>query len=284
MRVIGRLDIKGPNLVKGVHLEGLRVLGQPEHFARFYAEQGADELLYMDVVASLYGRNSLNDMIERTAHELFIPLTVGGGIRTLDDIAAVLRSGADKVAVNTAALANPVFVTEAARRFGSSTIVISIEAMQLEDGSYEAYTDNGRERSGKDAFEWATEVVERGAGELMVTSIAQEGTGKGFDCELTRHIAKTAPVPVIACGGAGCSADVVDVIENGCADAVALASMLHYAFVEQAGQDIDALGEGNTEYLRSGHKFTRVQPTTIAAVKEELAKHGISAGRETEQV
>ena len=280
MRVIARLDIKGPNLVKGVHLEGLRVLGKPRHFARQYAEQGADELLYMDAVASLYGRNSLIDVIERTAREILIPITVGGGIRTLEDIALVLRSGADKVAVNTAALARPAFIAEAARRFGSSTIVVSIEAIRLADGSYEAYTDNGRERTGKDAIAWVKEVVELGAGEIMVTSIDQEGTGSGFDRELTSRIASISPVPVIACGGAGSCNDVVEVVEDCGVDAVAIASMLHYAVVQQqANQDIDTEGEGNTEYLRSRSSFTRVQPTTIRAVKDTLMKRGMPSGR-----
>ena len=144
VRLIPRLDIKGPNLVKGIHLEGLRVLGRPEHSARRYYEQGADELLYMDVVASLYQRNSLLDIVNRTAREIFITLTVGGGIRTLEDIQATLRAGADKVSLNTAALNNPELIREAAWRIGSSTIVVSIEAIRRPDGSYEAYTDNGR--------------------------------------------------------------------------------------------------------------------------------------------
>lgn len=155
IRVIPRLDIKGPHLVKGIHLEGLRVLGKPDHFARTYYEQGADELLYMDVVASLYERNSLLEIIERTSREVFIPLTVGGGLRTLGDILRVLRAGADKVSLNTAAIRNPSFVREAARRFGSSTIMVSIEAIKRKTGGYEAYTDNGRESTGVDAVQWA---------------------------------------------------------------------------------------------------------------------------------
>ena len=185
VRVIPRLDIKGPNLVKGIHLEGLRVLGRPEQFAQFYYEHGADELIYMDVVASLYGRSSLGAIIEATAKRVFVPLTVGGGIRTVDDIQAVLRLGADKVAINTAAVRNPDFVRDAARRFGSSTIVVSIEAMRRGPGVYEAYTDNGREKTGVDAIEWATRAVELGAGELLVTSMDRDGTRQGFDLELT---------------------------------------------------------------------------------------------------
>ena len=166
-RIIPRLDIKGPNLVKGVHLEGLRVLGKPERFARLYCEEGADELLYMDVVASLYQRNSLLDIISRTSKEVFIPLTVGGELRTLEDIRAALRAGADKVSLNTAAINRPELIRKGASRFGSSTIVISIEAFRKADGSYEAYTDNGRERTGVDAIEWAGRVAELGAGEII---------------------------------------------------------------------------------------------------------------------
>ena len=202
VRIIPRLDIKGPNLVKGIHLEGLRVLGKPEQFARYYYEQGADELLYMDVVASLYQRNSLLEIVARTAREIFIPMTVGGGLRNLEDIREVLRAGADKVSLNTAVIGRPELIREAAHQFGSSTIVVSIEAIKNRDGSYEAYTDNGRESTGVDALEWALRAVELGAGELLVTSIDREGMGNGFDLELTRTIAESVPVPVIACGGA----------------------------------------------------------------------------------
>ena len=150
IRIIPRLDIKGPNLVKGIHLEGLRVLGKPERFARYYYEQGADELLYMDVVASLYGRNSLHDIVRHTAHDVFVPLTVGGGVRSVDDVRELLRSGADKVAVNTAAIKNPELIREIAHVFGSQCLVLSIEAKRQGSGSWEAYTDNGREKTGLD--------------------------------------------------------------------------------------------------------------------------------------
>ena len=162
IRIIPRLDIKGPNLVKGIHFEGLRVLGKPEHFARYYYENGADELIYMDAVASLYGRNSLLEIIEKTAREIFIPLTVGGGLRSIDDIRAVLRAGADKVSLNTAAIACPNLIHEASRTFGSSTIVVSIEAIRKPDGAYEAYVNYGRDRTDIDVFEWAVRAVEIG--------------------------------------------------------------------------------------------------------------------------
>lgn len=275
VRIIPRLDIKGPNLVKGIHLEGLRVLGKPERFARYYYEQGADELIYMDVVASLYGRNSLLHMIERTSKEIFIPLTVGGGIRTLDDIRTVLRAGADKVCLNTAALRRPELIKEASKRFGSSTIVISVEAKKQPDGSYEAYTDNGRERTGMNVFEWATRIVEFGAGEIMLTSIDREGTGTGFDLELTRRIAQSVPIPVIACGGAGKVSHIYDVIKEGQADAVSIASILHYRYIQQFYTYDEYANEGNIEFLSNERVFTRVEGATLGKIKSYLAQHGI---------
>jgi len=170
-RIIPRLDIKGPNLVKGIHLEGLRVLGKPEDFAFQYYLDGADELLYMDVVASLYGRNNLLEIVRATAEKIFIPLTVGGGIRSIEDIRNLLRAGADKVAINTAAINNPDLIKEAAKTFGSQCIVVSIEAKKKEGGAYEAYTDNGREMTGVEVLSWAKRAVDLGAGEILVTSI-----------------------------------------------------------------------------------------------------------------
>ena len=176
IRIIPRLDIKGSSLVKGIHLEGLRVLGKPHEFAKFYYENGADELIYMDVVASLYERNSLNDIIEKTARETFIPLTIGGGLRTIDDITSVLRCGADKVSLNTAAIKNPNMISEAAHKFGSSTICAAIELIYDGKGDYFAYTDNGREYTGIEAVEWAREVQRLGAGEIVLTSVDKEKT------------------------------------------------------------------------------------------------------------
>ena len=276
VRIIPRLDIKGPNLVKGIHLEGLRVLGKPERFARHYYENGADELMYMDVVASLYGRNSLLDIVMRTSQEVFIPLTVGGGLRTIEDIRTVLRAGADKVSLNTAAINRPELVSEAAKRFGSSTIVVSIEAIKRPNGTYEAYTDNGRESTGVDAAEWAVRAAELGAGELVVTSIDQEGTGRGFDIELTRRIARSVSIPVIACGGAGKLSHVSEAITYGKADAVSVASILHYECLSRlANEEGDYEQEGNIEYLRGGRGFSLVEGATIQEIKRHLADSGI---------
>jgi cyclase len=227
-RVIARLDIKAPNLVKGIHLEGLRVIGDPaEHAVRYY-QQGADELIYIDIVASLYERNNLTDLVKRTASDIFVPLTVGGGVRSVEDVNALLRAGADKVAINTGAVRRPALITEAARSFGSQCIVASIEAKRNQNGSgWEAYTDNGRERTGLDAVEWAKKLVDLGAGELLLTSVDKEGTRKGFDLELVQALGRTLEVPVIACGGAGSIDHVAQAIRAG-ADAVAVAALLHY--------------------------------------------------------
>lgn len=274
-RIIPRLDIKGPNLVKGIHLEGLRVLGRPEAFARWYDENGADELIYIDVVASLYGRNSLLDIIRRTSREVFIPLTVGGGLRTVDDIRDALRAGADKVAINTAAVRNPSFVGEAVRRFGSSTIVVSIEAIEVAPGKYEAFTDNGREATGIDAVEWARSAIELGAGEILLTSVDREGTGRGFDLELIRAVARSAAVPVIASGGAGGANHVREAIVDGGADAVAVASLFHYYALQKLPIPDATGGEGNTEYLRAGRPPSeRLQPCAITDVAASLLEAG----------
>ena len=277
VRIIPRLDIKGPNLVKGVNLEGLRVLGKPDRFARYYYESGADELIYMDVVASLYGRSSLLDVIERTAREICIPLTVGGGLRSLEDIGLALRAGADKIALNTAAVKNPGLIKDAARKFGSSTIVISIEAKRQADGSYEAFIDHGRERTGLDAVTWAVQAAESGAGEILVTSIDHEGTGSGFDLALTRKVVDAVPIPVIAGGGAGQLDHIFAVVSEGGADAVCLASMLHYTYARGFSREDDYSGEGNVEYLRAGRGAQkRMQSVTIGEVKSWLDERDIA--------
>ena len=227
-RVIARLDIKAPNLIKGIRLEGLRKLGDPNEFARRYYEMGVDELLYMDIVASLYERNSLTDLVQYTAQNIFIPFTVGGGLRSIEDIEAVLRAGADKIAINTAAIRRPELISEAARRFGSQCIVLSIEAKHRSTHEgWEAYTDNGREHTGRDVIEWAKQAVALGAGEILLTSVDQEGTRKGMDKDLIAAVSDVVNVPVIASGGVGETAHIIEAVEQG-ADAIAIADMLHY--------------------------------------------------------
>lgn len=228
IRLIARLDIKGPNVIKGVHLEGLRVVGDPQVLARKYYEDGADELIYMDAVASLYGRNNLHQIVRKAAQNLFVPLTVGGGIRSLDDVREILICGADKVSINTAAIRRPRLIQEVAHKFGSQCMVLSVEAKLREPGKWEAYTDNGREKTGKDVLEWVKEAVELGAGEILVTSIDREGTRTGFDCNLVRSISEIVDVPTIASGGMGSPEHLVEVIKKGMADAVAVADIIHY--------------------------------------------------------
>lgn len=228
IRLIPRLDIKSPNLIKGIHLEGLRVIGAPKDYARRYYEEGADELIYMDVVASLYGRNSLGSLVEEVANDVFIPMTVGGGIRSIADVDRLLRCGADKVAVNTAAIHDPTLIGQIASRFGSQCMVLSVEAKRQSDGSYEAYTDNGRERSGREVVLWSREAVERGAGEILLTSVDREGTRQGFDIDLVQMVSDAVRVPVIASGGLGSAEDAVAAVKDGKADAVAVADAFHY--------------------------------------------------------
>lgn len=226
-RLIARLDVKGPNLIKGIHLEGLRVIGDPQEYARRYYEAGADELIYIDIVASLYGRNNLSDIVSRTARDVFVPLTVGGGLRSIDDVRGMLRAGADKVAINTAAIRRPELVTEVARTFGSQCMVLGIEAKRAGPGKWEAFTDNGREFTGFDVVEWCRRGQDLGAGEILLTSVDQEGTRKGFDFDLIEAVSKVVSIPVIASGGMGSAAHMVEAYTRG-ADAVAIADMLHY--------------------------------------------------------
>ena len=263
------MDIKGSNLVKGIQLEGLRILGKPEYFARHYYEQGADELLYMDIVASLYGRNSLLDIISKTSKEIFIPLTVGGGLRTIEDINHALNAGADKVALNTAVINDPGLIRKASRRFGSSTIVVSIEAKKIND-NYEAYTDNGREKTGFEAIEWACEAVKLGAGEIMITSIDREWTGKGFDLSLTNAISDSVSVPVIACGGAGKVEHVYEVLAKANSNAVSVASILHYDFHNNKNNEDKKDSNRYINPLMMQRGFSKINSIDLFSLKKYL--------------
>jgi len=227
IRLIARLDVKAPNLVKGIQLEGLRKVGDPNEFALKYYLQGVDELFYADIVASLYERNSLLDIIEKNTDNIFVPITVGGGLRSTGDVEAALRAGADKVSINTAAIKNPDIIREISQKFGSQCMVLSIQAKRQTD-HWEAYYDNGREHSNLDAVEWAQIGQELGAGEIMLTSVDKEGTTKGFDVELVNAITDVVSIPVIASGGMGKLEDIERVVKSGHADAVAMAHVLHY--------------------------------------------------------
>jgi len=253
IRLIARLDIKGPNLIKGIHLEGLRVIGSPNEYALRYYQQGADELIYMDCVASLYGRNHLGNIIRSAAKNIFVPMTVGGGIRSVEDATQILRAGADKVAVNTAAVSNPNLISEISRRFGSQCMVLSIEAKQIAQNRWEVYTDNGRERTGLDVIEWVKRGVSLGAGEVLLTSVDREGTRKGFDIALLKAVSAEVSIPVIASGGMGNPEDVIDVVAIGGADAVAMADILHYnrSTISEIRSVAGATGIGVRHYERT---------------------------------
>ena len=276
-RIISRLDIKGPNLVKGIHLEGLRVLGDPTKFAEYYYNQGIDEIIYMDVVASLYGRNRLHKFISETAKNSFIPIAVGGGIRTLEDIKEILRSGADKVVINTQAIKNPIFIAEAAKKFGSSTIVIAIEVIKQDNGKYFVFTDNGREHTGIDAEDWAQKVIELGAGEIILTSIDNEGTGQGFDNDIISRIAQMSPIPVIAHGGAGKKSQISECFQIGKPDAIAVASILHYEAICKISHNFQERDEGNFQFITNNNFIPPkyIEVASIPEIKSHLIESGI---------
>ena len=228
IRLISRLDIKGSYLIKGIHLEGLKKLGNPNEFAKRYYKDGIDEILYMDIVASLYGRNNLQEIIKETVKDIYVPITVGGGIKSVDDVREILKCGAEKVAINTAATKNPELIKQVSKRFGSQSIVISIEAKKIHDNKWEVYTENGREKTGLDVLDWAQQVDNLDAGEILLTSIDQEGTLKGFDYNLIKTVSDNVSIPVIASGGMGNIDHAINVVKDAHADAIAIANVLHY--------------------------------------------------------
>ena len=257
-RIIPCLDVKDGRVVKGVHFQHLVDAGDPVAAAKSYDVQGADELVFLDISASCDGRGTMIDVVRRTAREVFIPLTVGGGIRFVEDIRNLLVAGADKTSLNTAAVLNPELIREGAERFGSQCIVLAIDAKKRPDGGYEVYTHGGTRQTGIDALEWAKRGVALGAGEILLTSMDADGTRSGYDCELTALVSQSVNVPVIASGGAGELRHLAEVLEVGHADAVLAAGIFHFG------------------------KFT------IREAKEYLAARGIpvrlaGAGKETEQ-
>ncbi|MGH2441652.1 MAG: imidazole glycerol phosphate synthase subunit HisF [Chloroflexota bacterium] len=226
-RIVPCLDVKDGRVVKGVHFQTLRDAGDPVELASVYEQQGADEIVFLDISASVEGRETLIDLVQRTSMSVFIPFTVGGGVRTVRDMGAVLRAGADKVAINTRALADPGLISEGAKAFGSQCVVVAIDAKRMGDG-WRVYSHGGREDTGRDAIEWLREAVERGAGELLVTSIDADGTRCGYDIPLLMALARWAPVPVVASGGAGDLDDFRAALQEGRADAALAASLFHY--------------------------------------------------------
>ena len=279
VRIIPRLDIKGPNLVKGIHLEGLRALGDPAVFAKYYYDNGADEILLMDVVASLYERNSLHDLIKHISKDIFIPLSVGGGLRTIEDINMVLRSGADKVVLNTAVVKNPDFIKSAVNKFGSSTISIAIEAIKQNDGSYAVFTDNGREYTGLNSLEWAKKIQNLGVGEIILTAVDNEGTGNGFNLDFINQINSISSVPVVVHGGAGSKEDTLDIINKSNCDAVCSASLFHYEAIEHFKKkkiyNTQSEEEGNFDFINSNKSFKRIKSINIVNLKQYLIQNDV---------
>jgi imidazole glycerol-phosphate synthase subunit HisF len=228
VRVIPCLDVKDGRVVKGVNFVDLVDAGDPVEQAKVYDAEGADELTFLDITASAENRDTLYDVVRRTAEQCFMPLTVGGGVRTVDDIRKLLLAGADKVSINTAAVARPELVREAAEKFGSQCIVVAIDAKQAGAGKWEVFTHGGRRATGLDAVEWAKRVATEGAGEILLTSMDRDGTQRGFDIALTRAIADAVPIPVIASGGVGALAHLVEGVRDGHASAVLAASIFHF--------------------------------------------------------
>ncbi|NPV43297.1 MAG: imidazole glycerol phosphate synthase subunit HisF [Firmicutes bacterium] len=228
-RIIPCLDVKDGRVVKGVNFLNLRDAGDPVELAGTYDREGADELVFLDITASYEGRKTMLDVVKRTAENVFIPFTVGGGISDIEDIKGILRAGADKVSINTAAVKNPSLIKDSASRFGSQCIVVAIDARRSDDNSWQVYINGGRTNTGLDALEWAKRVESLGAGEILLTSMDKDGKKEGYDVELTRIISESVNIPVIASGGAGKMEDFRDVFIKGKADAALAASVFHYA-------------------------------------------------------
>ena len=269
-RIIAKLEIKGPNLVKGINLEGLRVLGKPEYFSENYYRNGIDELFYQDVVASLYGKNALYETISKTAKEIFIPLTVGGGIRNIKDIYKILKAGADKVSINSKTFTNPGIINDAVKIFGKSTIVSNVEVLK-KDGQYYCYYNNGRTPTNYLAYDWIIKLEELGVGEIILTFIDFDGTGKGFDINFVKKIKKKLSIPLVISGGAGSTKHVSDLFRETNVSGVALASLLHYNLIQ--GKKISQKEyneEGNIEFMMS--KNYSVRKFEVKKIKNILKK------------
>ena len=249
-RIISRLDIKDDKLVKGINLEGLRILGDPIEYAEHYYEQNIDEIILQEVVASLYNRNNLSILIKKLAKKIFIPLSVGGGIRNLSDIEASLTNGADKVCINTAAFKNKNFIKDAVKEFGSSTITISIEVLKV-DNKFFTFTNNGRTPTDTSLIDWINFVQEEGAGEIILTSITNEGLRKGFDVDLLDCVDRQIKIPYLIHGGAGSLENILDVKKNYMTSGVILSSMLHYKIFNQISDSL-----WNNDFLKKNNYFS----------------------------
>ena len=244
VRIIPCLDVHGGRVVKGVKFEELRDAGDPVAVAAAYEQQGADELVFLDITASSDGRRTMVDVVERTADQVFMPLTVGGGLRSVEDVRTMLNAGADKVSLNTSAIKEPSLVLEAARKFGSQCIVVAIDAKRTVEGRWEVYTHGGRNATGLDAVEWARKVASLGAGEILLTSMDRDGTASGYDIPLNLAVSRAVEVPVIASGGAGNLDHLAEVLRDGGASAVLAASIFHFGTftVRQAKERLRSAG------------------------------------------
>ena len=275
-RIIAKLDVKGPNLVKGINLEGLRVLGEPSNFAKYYYKNMIDEIIYHDCVASLYERKSFLKLITNTSSNVFIPVSVGGGIKNIKDIEKILSAGADKVFINSAAIKKPKFIKEATKKFGSSNICLSIETIKNQNGEFICLSNYGREISKKKLIDWFSEAQQLGVGEIILTSIASEGMGNGLDTEILELIYDKIEVPFIMHGGAGSESQIYDILKHEKVSGVAISSLLHYSLIREKNfrfnNDLD---EGNTQFLRSSTQNINFKKTSIISIKKYLRKKNI---------
>jgi cyclase len=274
IRIIPKLDIKNGLLIKGINLEGLRVIGNPYEFANFYYECGADEIAYVDNVATLYGTNNLQKFIKNTAKNIFIPLSVGGGIRSIKDIEEILKNGAEKICINSSAIDNPKFITEASKRFGSANISSIIEVIKIKK-SYFISKSNGRDLIKMNPVDWAKKIEEMGSGEIFLTSVNKEGLKSGFDIEIIKKIAENVSIPVIAHGGAGNFMDIYNVIKSTSISGVSISGLFHYAFVRHS-KSIIKRSIGNYEFLNSIKKYKKKPENLILKLKKFLNKKKIN--------
>lgn len=274
-RIISKLDIKGPNLVKGVNLEGLRVLGEPSFFAKKYYENFSDEIIYHDCVASLYNRKSFLDLIEKTSSDIFIPISVGGGIESLKDIEKILNAGADKVFINSTAIKKPKFLVEASKRFGSANICLSIETVKNSSNEFICLSNYGREVSNKKLLDWFSEAQQLGVGEIILTSISCDGMGNGFDKEILELVYDKINVPFIIHGGAGNEKQIYDILKFDKVSGVAISSLLHYSLIREKNFNFKSKSEGNTQFLSFSKEMTNFKKTSIQSIKKYLNKNGI---------
>jgi len=274
-RIIARIDIKGPNVVKGINLEGLRVLGNPQYFSEIYYKAGADEIIYHDVVASLYQRKYLLDIISKTSQNCFIPLSVGGGVKNLKDIETILKNGADKVYLNSAAITNPKIIDQASKVFGSSTIGISLEVIS-NDKQFSLMYNYGREKSSKNLFDWISEAQDRGAGELQVTSINYEGRSEGMDLNLYNKIEKFIKVPMIYHGGVGSKEHILKLINQKKISGIVISSFFHYHEIKKKNYKFSLSDEGNFTFLQDNDFLKQVKTNSIRDVKNFLKRKKVN--------